>query len=109
MFWLDPCLLDVPLNSRFPSLFKLEVVKTCSIRDRLEGEGLWLWGHDPFSEILKELNGWRSPRLSVRWFFLVDRTVRNGLVMGRRLQRCGCEKVNHLEQRFQQPICDGMV
>ncbi|XP_022032645.1 uncharacterized protein LOC110933746 [Helianthus annuus] len=46
LFWLDPWLFDVPLKNKFPSLFHLEVVKNCSVRDRLDGEGLWLWRHD---------------------------------------------------------------
>ncbi|KAJ0476786.1 putative reverse transcriptase zinc-binding domain-containing protein [Helianthus annuus] len=44
-FWLDPWLRDVPLKEVFPNLFSLEVVKTCSIRDRLCGN--WLWRHNP--------------------------------------------------------------
>ncbi|XP_022003381.1 uncharacterized protein LOC110900826 [Helianthus annuus] len=35
----------MPLKDLFPNLFRLEVVKNCSIRDRVEG--LWLWKHDP--------------------------------------------------------------
>ncbi|XP_076914845.1 uncharacterized protein LOC143573986 [Bidens hawaiensis] len=58
MFWLDPWLFDVPLKDKFPSLFHLEVVKTCSVRDWLEGEGLWLWRHDPDSEV--ERIEWQS-------------------------------------------------
>ncbi|KAJ0898884.1 hypothetical protein HanRHA438_Chr08g0361891 [Helianthus annuus] len=50
MFWLDPWLFDVPLRDKFPALFHLEVVKSCSVRDRLEGKGLWLWRHDPVNE-----------------------------------------------------------
>ncbi|KAI3792985.1 hypothetical protein L1987_35597 [Smallanthus sonchifolius] len=58
MFWLDPWLYDVPLKEKFPSLFHLEVVKTCCVRDRLDGEGLWLWRHDPDSEV--EEAEWQS-------------------------------------------------
>ncbi|XP_035838867.1 uncharacterized protein LOC118486491 [Helianthus annuus] len=29
----------------------VEVVKICFVRDRLEGEGLWLWRHDPDSGV----------------------------------------------------------
>ncbi|XP_076920757.1 uncharacterized protein LOC143581964 [Bidens hawaiensis] len=58
MFWLDPWQFDVPLKDKFPSLFLLEVVKTCSVRERLEGEGLWLWRHDPDSEV--ERIEWQS-------------------------------------------------
>ncbi|KAI3806252.1 hypothetical protein L1987_22151 [Smallanthus sonchifolius] len=35
-----------------------EVVKTCCVRDRLDGEGLWLWRHDPDSEV--EEAEWQS-------------------------------------------------
>ncbi|XP_021986621.1 uncharacterized protein LOC110883074 [Helianthus annuus] len=49
LFWLDPWLFEVQLKSKFPALFQLEVVKSCSVRDRLEGEGSWLWKHDPES------------------------------------------------------------
>ncbi|XP_022003903.1 uncharacterized protein LOC110901380 [Helianthus annuus] len=49
LFWLDPWLFEVPLKFKFPALFHLEVVKSCSVRDRLEGEGLWLWKNDPVS------------------------------------------------------------
>ncbi|MFS7950996.1 putative reverse transcriptase zinc-binding domain-containing protein [Helianthus anomalus] len=45
MFWLDPWLREKPLCEIFPNIFALEVVKSCSIRDRLEGT--WLWKHDP--------------------------------------------------------------
>ncbi|KAF5773617.1 putative RNA-directed DNA polymerase [Helianthus annuus] len=57
LFWLDPWLDDVPLKEKFPNLFKLEMVKTCSVRDRLDGEGLWLWRHDP--ETSQELSEWQ--------------------------------------------------
>ncbi|KAJ0927058.1 hypothetical protein HanRHA438_Chr04g0178391 [Helianthus annuus] len=46
MFWLDPWLGDVPLKLKFPSSFKLELFKSCSVRDRLEGDGLWRWRHE---------------------------------------------------------------
>ncbi|XP_022003735.1 uncharacterized protein LOC110901200 [Helianthus annuus] len=46
LFWLGPWLYDVPLKEKFPDLFRLEMVKNCSIRDRLDGEGLWLLRHD---------------------------------------------------------------
>ncbi|KAJ0754284.1 putative RNA-directed DNA polymerase [Helianthus annuus] len=58
LFWLDPWLFDVPLKERYPALFKLEVVKSCRVRDRLEGNGLWLWRHDPSSA--EELAEWLS-------------------------------------------------
>ncbi|KAJ0436408.1 putative RNA-directed DNA polymerase [Helianthus annuus] len=51
LFWLDPWLLDIPLKERFPALFSLEVVKTCSVRDRLDGGVLWLWKSDPDSDV----------------------------------------------------------
>ncbi|KAF5795822.1 putative RNA-directed DNA polymerase [Helianthus annuus] len=47
MFWLDPWLRDVSLREVYPRLFSLEVVKTCCVRDRMEGN--WLWRHDPDS------------------------------------------------------------
>ncbi|XP_022030946.1 uncharacterized protein LOC110931882 [Helianthus annuus] len=58
MFWLDPWLFDVSLNDRFPLIFRLEVVKSCSMRDRLLGEGHWLWRHDPDSN--DEVAEWRD-------------------------------------------------
>ncbi|XP_022031703.2 uncharacterized protein LOC110932755 [Helianthus annuus] len=45
LFWLDPWLMEVPLKEVFPKLFALEVVKTCSVRDRLLG--VWIWKHEP--------------------------------------------------------------
>ncbi|KAJ0429079.1 hypothetical protein HanRHA438_Chr17g0811421 [Helianthus annuus] len=60
LFWLDPWLVDVPLKEKFPALFKLEIVKNCSVLDRLGGEGLWLWRHDPDS--IEELVEWSSLR-----------------------------------------------
>ncbi|XP_021980099.1 uncharacterized protein LOC110876232 [Helianthus annuus] len=46
-FWLDPWLLDEPLKFRFPSLFRLEMVKGCSVKDRVGSDGIWLWRHEP--------------------------------------------------------------
>ncbi|MFS7932698.1 putative reverse transcriptase zinc-binding domain-containing protein [Helianthus anomalus] len=57
LFWLDPWLYDLPLKEKFPNLFKLELVKTCCVRDRLDGEGLWLWRYDP--ETSEELSEWQ--------------------------------------------------
>uniref|UniRef100_A0A251VRU4 Putative RNA-directed DNA polymerase, eukaryota, Reverse transcriptase zinc-binding domain protein n=1 Tax=Helianthus annuus TaxID=4232 RepID=A0A251VRU4_HELAN len=51
LFWLDPWLKDKPLKDVFPNLFALEVVKACSVRDRVQGD--WLWRHEP--EIGEEL------------------------------------------------------
>ncbi|KAJ0599248.1 putative RNA-directed DNA polymerase [Helianthus annuus] len=48
LFWLDPWLDNVPLKCVYPNLFALEVVKTCSVSDRLGG--VWLWRHDPVLE-----------------------------------------------------------
>ncbi|MFS7976886.1 putative reverse transcriptase zinc-binding domain-containing protein [Helianthus anomalus] len=45
MFWLDPWLKEKPLCELFPNIFALEVVKSCSVRDRVSG--CWLWKHDP--------------------------------------------------------------
>ncbi|KAJ0907043.1 putative RNA-directed DNA polymerase [Helianthus annuus] len=39
LFWLDPWLFDVPLRDKFPALFHLELVITCSVHDRLDGGG----------------------------------------------------------------------
>ncbi|KAJ0937659.1 putative reverse transcriptase zinc-binding domain-containing protein [Helianthus annuus] len=50
-FWLDPWLFDIPLKDKFLALFALEVVKPSSVRDRLQGDGLWLWKHDPDSPV----------------------------------------------------------
>ncbi|KAJ0589790.1 putative RNA-directed DNA polymerase [Helianthus annuus] len=58
LFWLDPWLFDIPLKEKFPNLFKLEVVKTCSVHDRLQDEGLWLWRHEP--ESTEELSEWQT-------------------------------------------------
>ncbi|KAJ0482989.1 putative reverse transcriptase zinc-binding domain-containing protein [Helianthus annuus] len=58
LFWLDPWLFDVPMKDKFPALFRLEVVKNCSVRDRIEGNGLWLWKHDP--EGADELAEWQE-------------------------------------------------
>ncbi|XP_021980221.1 uncharacterized protein LOC110876358 [Helianthus annuus] len=44
----DPWLKDVPLLEVYPNLFRLEVVKNCSVKDRLSGD--WLWKHDPSLE-----------------------------------------------------------
>ncbi|KAJ0716027.1 putative reverse transcriptase zinc-binding domain-containing protein [Helianthus annuus] len=74
LFWLDPWLKDKPLKDLFPNLFALEVVKACSVRDRVQG--VWLWRHEPelgeelaeFSSLLSDLSavnlqpkvdGWR--------------------------------------------------
>ncbi|XP_022014901.2 uncharacterized protein LOC110914417 [Helianthus annuus] len=55
LFWLDPWLKDVPLKEVFPRLYSLEMVKTCCVRDRVEGN--WLWRHDPeLDEERRELN-----------------------------------------------------
>ncbi|XP_022032949.1 uncharacterized protein LOC110934063 [Helianthus annuus] len=48
LFWLDPWLRNIPLKESFPHLFALEVVKTCSVNERLAGN--WLWRHDPDQE-----------------------------------------------------------
>ncbi|KAJ0667015.1 putative RNA-directed DNA polymerase [Helianthus annuus] len=48
LFWLDPWLRNIPLKDCFPHLFALEVVKTCSVEERLSGN--WLWRHDPDQE-----------------------------------------------------------
>ncbi|KAF5754381.1 putative reverse transcriptase zinc-binding domain-containing protein [Helianthus annuus] len=50
LFWLDPWLFDIPLKDKFPALFRLELVKNCSVWDRISGDGLWLWKHDPDAE-----------------------------------------------------------
>ncbi|KAJ0476914.1 putative RNA-directed DNA polymerase [Helianthus annuus] len=50
LFWLDPWLFDIPLKEKYPALFQLEVVKICSVRDRLEDNGVWLWKHDPATD-----------------------------------------------------------
>ncbi|KAJ0554035.1 putative RNA-directed DNA polymerase [Helianthus annuus] len=71
MFWLDPWLFEVPLKYKFPSLFQLEVVKSCSVRDRLEGEGLWLWKNDPVSAT--ESNEWELLVAALRDVFLSNR------------------------------------
>ncbi|KAJ0495168.1 putative reverse transcriptase zinc-binding domain-containing protein [Helianthus annuus] len=36
-------ILDV---TNFEELFRLEIVKNCSVSDRISGNGLWLWKHD---------------------------------------------------------------
>ncbi|KAF5759234.1 putative reverse transcriptase zinc-binding domain-containing protein [Helianthus annuus] len=46
LFWLDPWLFDIPLKDKYPDLFRLEMVKNCSVSDRISGDGLWLWKHD---------------------------------------------------------------
>ncbi|KAF5784203.1 putative RNA-directed DNA polymerase [Helianthus annuus] len=53
-FWLDPWLFDIPLKEKFPDLFKLELVKNCSVSDRISGDGLWLWKHDLEAESEKK-------------------------------------------------------
>ncbi|KAJ0582905.1 putative RNA-directed DNA polymerase [Helianthus annuus] len=58
LFWLDPWLFDFPMKDKFPALFRLEVVKNCSVRDRIEGSGHWLWKHDP--EGGEELVEWQE-------------------------------------------------
>ncbi|KAJ0780408.1 putative RNA-directed DNA polymerase [Helianthus annuus] len=63
MFWLDPWLFDVPLKDKYPALFALEVVKPCSIKDRLDEDGLWLWRHEPDSP--EETADWQSLRAAV--------------------------------------------
>ncbi|MFS7937724.1 putative reverse transcriptase zinc-binding domain-containing protein [Helianthus anomalus] len=47
LFWLDPWIAETPLREMFPCLFRLEVIKNCSVRDRLEGGITWLWKNDP--------------------------------------------------------------
>ncbi|KAM0049047.1 hypothetical protein Hdeb2414_s0008g00281311 [Helianthus debilis subsp. tardiflorus] len=37
LFWFDPWLEEFPLKEVYPELFRLEIVKNCSVRDRLEG------------------------------------------------------------------------
>ncbi|XP_022001404.1 uncharacterized protein LOC110898836 [Helianthus annuus] len=70
IFWLDPWLFDVPLKDMFPSLFHLEVVKNCCVRDRILGEGLWLWRHVPNSEV--EVAEWRDLVLALSSVTLSD-------------------------------------
>ncbi|XP_022026490.1 uncharacterized protein LOC110927176 [Helianthus annuus] len=53
-FWLDPWLFDIPLKEKFPDLFKLELVKNCSVSDRISGDGVWLWKHDLDAESEKK-------------------------------------------------------
>ncbi|KAJ0483598.1 putative reverse transcriptase zinc-binding domain-containing protein [Helianthus annuus] len=55
-FWLDPWFADQPLKLLCPNLFRLEMVKNCSVRDRLEGGSLWLWRHDPSTA--EEISEW---------------------------------------------------
>ncbi|KAJ0806197.1 putative RNA-directed DNA polymerase [Helianthus annuus] len=47
LFWLDPWISESPLKDILPCLFRLEVVKCCSVSDRLAGGGSWLWKHEP--------------------------------------------------------------
>ncbi|KAM0029851.1 putative reverse transcriptase zinc-binding domain-containing protein [Helianthus debilis subsp. tardiflorus] len=51
MFWLDPWASETLFKETFPCLFQLEVVKNCSVRDRLAGGIWWLWRHDPESAL----------------------------------------------------------
>ncbi|XP_022008252.2 uncharacterized protein LOC110907604 [Helianthus annuus] len=69
LFWLDPWLKDVPLKDVFPMLFSLEVVKTCSVEDRLRGE--FLWKHDP--ELPSELTELAALNVAVAQVSLSDR------------------------------------
>ncbi|XP_022019235.1 uncharacterized protein LOC110919270 [Helianthus annuus] len=39
----------MPLKDLFPCLFRLEIVKDCSVMDRLADGGTWLWRFDPDS------------------------------------------------------------
>ncbi|KAJ0702066.1 putative RNA-directed DNA polymerase [Helianthus annuus] len=78
LFWLDPWLLECPLSDKYPNLFALEVVKDCSVRDRVLG--VWLWRHEPsLAEELLELNALEAAVASVslkecpdEWIWLPD-------------------------------------
>ncbi|XP_022024125.1 uncharacterized protein LOC110924425 [Helianthus annuus] len=48
MFLVGP--LNESLKTRFPNLFGLELVKSCLIKERIAGEGIWLWRQDPTEE-----------------------------------------------------------
>ncbi|KAJ0880486.1 putative reverse transcriptase zinc-binding domain-containing protein [Helianthus annuus] len=69
LFWLDPWLNEVPLKDLYPNLFALEVVKTCSVRDRLDGT--WLWKHDPVLD--EEATEWCSLAAEISSVALNDR------------------------------------
>ncbi|XP_021986635.1 uncharacterized protein LOC110883094 [Helianthus annuus] len=65
-FWLDPWLTDQPLKMCYPNLFQLEVVKNCSVKNRLERQGLWLWRSDPNTEEdLSEMGNLRNKLLDI--------------------------------------------
>ncbi|MFS7966568.1 putative reverse transcriptase zinc-binding domain-containing protein [Helianthus anomalus] len=74
--------MDQPLKMSYPNLFQLEVVKNCSVKDILEGQGLWLWGYDPNTEDeLSELGNLRNKLLDISlsnrsnsWRWLGDRS-----------------------------------
>ncbi|KAI3812463.1 hypothetical protein L1987_17173 [Smallanthus sonchifolius] len=72
LFWLDPWLKDRPLKECFPNLFRLEVVKNCVVRDRVEGVRVWLWRHEPDSDV--EVNEFAVLQAALQPVSLVDRS-----------------------------------
>ncbi|KAI3824227.1 hypothetical protein L1987_05677 [Smallanthus sonchifolius] len=72
LFWLDPWLKDRPLKECFPNLFRLEVVKNCAVRDRVEGVGVWLWRHEPDFDV--EVNEFAVLQAALQPVSLVDRS-----------------------------------
>ncbi|MFS7926624.1 putative reverse transcriptase zinc-binding domain-containing protein [Helianthus anomalus] len=48
LFWLDPWIINEPLQQRFPELFRMEVDKKCLVADRVRNQGSesalhWNW------------------------------------------------------------------